>query len=113
MADTPLQLDSLALLAIPSCWLCPLPPPRRETWEQNVVFSFGLTFWTSVQQVLVQSYESLLIFGDLHGRFHILCLSSCSRTLLDGLQSLLYCVMSHLLIVYSSLGRVWLLPNSW
>jgi hypothetical protein len=62
----------------------PPPPPRRETWEQNVVFSFGLTFWTSVQQVLVQSYESLLIFGDLHGRFHILCLSSCSRTCLMG-----------------------------
>ncbi len=28
---------------------------------------------------------SLLIFGDLHGRFHILCLSSsCSRTCMMG-----------------------------
>lgn len=98
----PLQLDSLALLANPSCWLCPW---RRETWEQNVVFMRSHIL-RSVQQVLVRAV-SLLIFGDF-----ISYVWALACKLAWWAQSL-YCVMSHLLLMYSSLGRVWLFPNSW
>jgi len=111
MADTLTQLDSLALLAI-TILLLALPPKERETWEQNVVFIRSHIF-RSVLQVLVRAV-SLLIFGDLHGRFHILCLSSsCSRTCMMGTVVIILCdepLVNYVLELGLGFGCF---PNSW